>query len=90
MSNFAQSRNIAKSFLELSDKVIRNANGSKWISDRAGIMSLTNFSGGRDGALGVPVRQDGTNVVKAPLFPSPDAALGDGNSAARCPYLDNL
>jgi hypothetical protein len=32
---------------------------------------------------GVPVRQDGTNVVKAPFFRSPDAALGDGDSAGR-------
>jgi hypothetical protein len=45
-------------------------------------MSLTNFSGGRDAALRRPVRQDGTNVVMA-RFPSPDAALGDGDSAAR-------
>jgi hypothetical protein len=36
---------------------------------------------------GVPVRQDGTNVIKRPLFPSPDALLGDGDSAARYPYL---
>jgi len=36
---------------------------------------------------GVPVRQDGMNVVKRPYFPSPDAALGDGHIAARCPYL---
>jgi hypothetical protein len=34
---------------------------------------------------GVPVQQDGTNVVKG-VGKSPDAMLGDGNSAARCPY----
>jgi hypothetical protein len=54
-------------------------------------MHFINFSGGRDAALGVPVRQDGMNVVKAPFFRSPDLprrararralALGDGDSA---------
>jgi hypothetical protein len=31
----------------------------------------------------VPVRQDGTNAVNAPFFPSPGAAPGDGDSGAR-------
>ena len=41
---------------------------------------------------GVPARskaEGGTGVVKLTfrhLIPSPDAALGDGDSAARCPY----
>jgi hypothetical protein len=36
---------------------------------------------------GVPVRKDGTNVNKPAFIPSPDATLGDGDSAALCPYL---
>src|ERR1017187_8642712 len=44
---------------------------------------------------GVPVHseaQDGTSVAIAPrpCVPSPDAALGDGDSAARCPYQIGL
>jgi hypothetical protein len=35
---------------------------------------------------GVPARQGGTDVERL-AFPSPDAALGDGDSAARCSYL---
>ncbi len=39
---------------------------------------------------GAPVRQDGRRVVKALYCPSPDAALGDADSAARCPYYPLL
>ena len=39
---------------------------------------------------GVPVLQDGDERGKLSVIPSPDAALGDGDSAARCPYLDSL
>ena len=49
-------------------------------------MSFTNFLVVGTPRCCVPVRQDGTNVVKAPFFPSPDAAPGDGDSAAHCPY----
>ena len=38
---------------------------------------------------GVPARQGGTDVATL-AFPSPDAALGDGDSAARCPYQIGL
>jgi hypothetical protein len=59
-----------------------------------GIMSLTNFAGGRDFAGGGDAalrrpRPAGRNERgKSDLSPSPDTALGDEDSAARCPYLD--
>jgi hypothetical protein len=55
-----------------------------------GIMSLTNFSGGRDAALRRPRPAGRNERGKSSVFPSPDAALGDGDSAARYPYLDSL
>jgi hypothetical protein len=47
----------------------------------------TGFYGGRDAALRRP-RPTGRNKRgKSSVIPSPDAALGDEDSAARCPYL---
>jgi hypothetical protein len=53
-------------------------------------MSLTNFLEVGTPRCGVPFRRDETNVVKAPFFQWPVAALGDWDGAARCPYLDSL
>jgi hypothetical protein len=36
-----------------------------------------------------PAWQGGTDVARL-AFPSPDAALGDGDSAARCPNLYSI
>jgi hypothetical protein len=55
-----------------------------------GIMPLTNFSGGRDAALRRPRPAGRNERGKSSFFPSPNAALGDGDSAARYPYLDSL
>jgi hypothetical protein len=55
-----------------------------------GIMSLTNFAGGWDAALRRPRPAGRNERGKRPFFQSPDAALGDGDSAARCPYLDSM
>ena len=56
-------------------------------------MSLTEVSAGRDAALRRPrpERSGGRNErgkthIFGGSFPSPDATLGDGDSAARCPY----
>ena len=60
------------------------------IPGKIGIMSLTNFSGGRDAALRRPRPAGRNERGKSSVFPSPDAAPGDGDSAARYPYLDSL
>jgi hypothetical protein len=52
-----------------------------------GIMPLTEVAMVGMPRCGVPVRMDGTNVTNPLFIPSPDATLGDGDSAARCPYL---
>jgi hypothetical protein len=52
-------------------------------------MSLTNFLVVGTPCCGVPVRQDGTNVVKAPFFRRLTLRSATG-TAQRCPYLDSL
>ena len=46
-----------------------------------------NFSGGSDAALRRSCPAGRNEHGKATVFPSPDAALGDEDSAARRPYL---
>ena len=72
------------SFVPGSDKAFKD------VLSRIGIMSWTNFSGGRDAALRRPRPAGRNERGKRSVFPSPDAALGDGDSAARHPYLDGL
>jgi len=51
--------------------------------DDFGIMSLTDFLEGRDAALRRPGPAGRNERGKLSVIPSPDAALGDGDSAAR-------
>jgi hypothetical protein len=47
------------------------------------IMPLTSFAGGRDAALRRPRPAGRNELGKSSVIPSPDPALGDGDSAAR-------
>src|SRR5258708_665691 len=69
--------------LHCRKSITPSASGSQPESGR--IRELTDDCFGREAALRRSRRGGWDKRVKYALLPSPDAALGDGDSAARCP-----